>query len=474
MIFSTAANHLEENPPFRGNPPFYRREIPESFLPFGFWFRFDTIVLNSIYGEKVEFFEKRFVRMINSNKGWDLGKNINLIRKNFPILEKCVYLISNSLGAVPVQVQDDLKRFYTLWAEEGVTAWEKEWWLLSREIGNVVAALIGAEKDCVTMMTNATHGHWVALSTKFSANRGGRDKVIMTDHDFPSVIYAISKICSFMGWKLEVIQSHDKPGIPADEICRHVDEKTLWVATSHVYFKSAYIQDVYQITQHARKMGALTLIDGYHAPGTIPVDVTGLGMDFYIGGCLKWLCGGPGNAFLYMRPELKRTLEPQLTGWLAHKNPFVFSQQMEYSDGSYKLMSGTPPISCLYAALAGLNIIQKIGIGHIRRKSIAQTKLLIEKASERGFKIFTPVEDENRGGAVSIGLPHAHQVKQALIKRNVKIDFRKGKKEEPDVIRVGPHFYTKDSEIEYFFDLTDKILSSGEYKKYSGKIERVT
>jgi kynureninase len=417
---------------------------------------------------------KLFGSIFNSNRDWDLGKDLNLIRKNFPILEKCVYLISNSLGAVPVQVRDDLNRFYTLWAEEGVTAWEKEWWLLSREVGNVVASLIGADNDCVTMMTNATHSHWVALSTKFSANRGERDKVVMTDLDFPSVIYAVSKICFFMGWKLDVIQSHGKPGIHADEICGHVDEKTLWVSTSHVYFKSAYIQDIYKIAQHARKMGASTLIDGYHAPGTIPVDVTELGTDFYIGGCLKWLCGGPGNAFLYMRPELKKTLEPQLTGWLAHKNPFGFSQQMEYSDGAYKMMSGTPPIPCLYSALAGLNIIQNIGIGQIRQKSIAQTKLLIENASERGFEIFSPIEDNNRGGAVSIGLPHAHQVKQALIERNVKIDFRKGKSGEPDVIRVGPHFYTKDSEIEYFFELIDKILSSGEYKKYAGRIERVT
>lgn len=412
--------------------------------------------------------------MINSAPGWNLKKDIDRIRKHFPILGKCVYLISNSLGAVPMQVRDALERFYTIWAEEGVTAWEKEWWSLSQEVGNRVASLIGAQKDCVTMMTNATLCHWVALSTQFSSRVGERDKVVMTDHDFPSIIYAVSKICSFMDWKLDVVHSHGKPGIDVDEILEHVDEKTLLVATSHVYFKSAYIQDVSRLARHTRSKGALTMIDGYHAPGIIPVDLKEIDVDFYIGGCLKWLCGGPGNAFLYVRPELKEGVEPQLTGWLAHKNPFAFSQQMEYSEGAYKLMSGTPPIACLYTALAGLDIIQRIGIGAIREKSIDQTKILIENASGRGYTIYSPMEDERRGGAVSIGMPFAHQVKQALIEKNVKVDFRKGKDEDPDVIRIGPHFYTKDEEIELLFDLIDKIFASGEYKKFSRKTELVT
>lgn len=373
-----------------------------------------------------------------------------------------------------MQVRDALKRFYTLWAEEGVTAWEKEWWTLSQNVGNLVASLIGAENDCVAMMSNATLCHWVALSTQFFSKKKQRTKVIMTDHDFPSTLYAVAKICAFMDWTLDIVPSHGKPGIEVDEILERVDQETLLVATSHVYFKSAYIQDISRIARHARSIGALTLIDGYHAPGTIPVDVKELGVDFYIGGCLKWLCGGPGNAFLYVRPELRKNCKPQLTGWLAHNEPFSFSPQMEYSKGPYRFMSGTPPVSCLYAATAGLDIIQKIGLGPIRQKSIEQTKTLIQMASERGFEIHTPNEDKKRGGAVSIGLPHAHRVKQALNARKVKVDFRKGRDKEPDVIRVGPHFYTKNAEIEYLFDLVDEILSSGEYKKFTAKTETVT
>jgi kynureninase len=412
--------------------------------------------------------------MKKTKANWNLEKDLDLIRKNFPILDRCVYLISNSLGAVPLRAREGLKRYFTLWAEEGVSAWEKEWWMLSRKVGDRLASLIGAESDSVAMMPNATMGHWVALSTHFSHSDGKRNKVVMTDHDFPSVLYAVSKICAFMGWTLDVVPSHGKPGIDIENILARVDEKTLCVATSHVYFKSAYIQDVARLARHARKKGAWTVVDGYHAPGTIPVDVKDLDVDFYIGGCLKWLCGGPGNAFLYVRPLLQKDAEPFLTGWLAHKAPFGFSQKMDFTSGSYKFMSGTPPIPSLYTAVEGLDIIQKVGTGPIREKSIAQTTRIIGNAQERGFFIHTPLEKEKRGGAVSIGLPHAQQVKQALVEKNVKVDFRKGRDEEPDVIRIGPHFYTKDSEIDFLFERIDKILSSGEYKKFSVSSETVT
>ena len=405
---------------------------------------------------------------------WKLDQDLDSIRDEFPILSRSVYLISNSLGAVPKQALDGLKKYYQLWAEEGVTAWEKEWWELSRKVGNKVTSLIGAEEDEVTMMTNATVCHWVALSTKFLAKNAKRNKIIMTDHDFPSAIYAVSKIAKFMGWELEVVKSHGQPGLDANDMVQKIDEKTLFVATSHVYFKSAYVQDISQIAARARQVGALTLIDGYHAPGTLPVDVKKLEVDFYLGGCLKWLCGGPGNAFLYVKPELASTLEPQLTGWFAHQNPFLFAGRMEYAQSSYRFMSGTPPVPCLYTALAGLDIIKKIGISQIRGKSLNQTELIIKKAKERGFRLYTPEENNLRGGAVSVSLPHAFSVKQALGKRGIKVDYRKGGDKEPDVIRVGPHFYTRDAEIEILFREIDAILSSGEFKKFPQEIRHIT
>lgn len=405
---------------------------------------------------------------------WNLEKDLSLIRKEFPILERCIYLISNSLGAVPKQASDALNRYYHLWATEGVDAWKKEWWDLSRKVGNQMASLIGAGEDEVTMITNATHCHWAVLSTEFNRTQDKRKKIIMTDHDFPSIVYAISKISKFMGWKLEIVESFGQPSIDVEKILERMDETTLFVATSHVYFKSAFIQDIKKIAAKAVQVGARTLIDGYHAPGVIPVDVKELKVDFYIGGCLKWLCGGPGNAFLYIRPDLAENLQPQLTGWFAHKTPFLFSSKMEFAPGAYKFMSGTPPVPCLYTASAGLGIINKIGISSIRRKSISQTQSIIRKAKERDYRLFTPEKDEVRGGAVSVHLPHTFQVKQALEHQEVKVDFRKGQEAEPDVIRIGPHFYTTDEEIHALFRKIDAIYESGEHKDFPEEITHVT
>lgn len=408
---------------------------------------------------------------------WDLERDLGSIRKEFPILEKCIYLISNSLGAVPRITEEHLNRFYSLWSEEGVSAWEREWWGLSREVGNQVAFLLGAGEDEVTMMANATLCHWVALSTQFQPEqkrKSQRNKILMTDHDFPSIIYAVSRISEFTGWELELVKSHGEPGIDAGNIIERIDDRTLFVATSHVYFKSAYVQDIQRITARAREAGALTLIDGYHAPGTIPVDVKQLDVDFYVGGCLKWLCGGPGNAFLYVRPELAADLRPCLTGWFAHREPFLFAQDMDFTHGSYRFMSGTPPIPCLYTARAGLEMIEKIGVAAIREKSLKLTESIIHKAEDRKYLLFTPKEGGLRGGAVSFGLPHAFAVKQALGHKEIKVDFRKGEGKEPDVMRIGPHFYSTPDEIDILFREVEAIYSSGEYKRFSDDVSRVT
>lgn len=396
------------------------------------------------------------------------------IRKEFPILEECTYLISNSLGAVPRKAKSSLERFYSLWSKSGVSAWHDEWWDLSRNVGDRVGEILGAGQDEVTMMTHATQAHWVALSTQFSQKDKTRNTIIMTDQDFPSSIYAVTQVAKSMGWSIDMVSSKGQPGLDMEAIVQRINDKTLFVATSHVYFKSAYIQDIAFVSAKARQAGALTLIDGYHAPGCVPVDVKALGVDFYVGGCLKWLCGGPGNAFLYVNPERQDQFQPALTGWLAHVSPFSFDLNMNFSRGAYKFMSGTPPIPCLYTALAGLEIIISLGITKIRKKSLHQTELIIKKAKASGFDVYTPLDQDHRGGAVSISVPHTFQVKQALEKRNIKVDFRKGQTHEPDVIRVGPHFYTLDAEIEFLFEAIDVILNSGEYKYYSEEINHVT
>jgi len=405
---------------------------------------------------------------------YDLKNNLSSIRNEFPILQNCVYLISNSLGAVPKKVKTGLESYYNLWAEEGVSAWKKEWWDLSKRISRQLEELLQAEKSSITMMPNATIAHWIALSTKFTNHDSKRNKVVMTDLDFPSSIYAVSKIAKFMGWKLQIVQSKNTSLLEIKKITERIDDKTLFVATSHVYFKSSLIQDIHSIAKKAAKVGAMTVIDGYHAPGIIHVNLKDSGIDFYIGGCLKWLCGGPGNAFLYVRPGLAEQIEPGLTGWWAHKNPFKFDLDLKYTSGPYRFMSGTPPIPCLYTASAGLNIIKQVGIKNIREKSISMTEMIIDKSKQRGFKICSPLKSDLRGGAVSIHLPWAFQIKQALDQKKILVDFRKGQTKKEDVIRIGPHFYNQKEEIGRLFEEIDHLYSSEEYKKFSDKIDHVT
>jgi len=409
-----------------------------------------------------------------TQENWDLRRDLEKLRNEFPILREKAYLISNSLGAVPREVRTDLESYYALWASEGVSAWRMKWWDLSREVGNLVGEIIGAAQDEITMMTHATQAHWVALSTAFRFPQGERREILMTDHDFPSTIYAVSQIAACMGWQVNMVPSHGQQGIPVENILSRISTRTLFVVTSHVYFKSAYIQDVGLIAQKARRSGAMTIIDGYHAPGTLPVDVKALGADFYVGGCLKWLCGGPGSAFLYVEPDAAARLKPALTGWLAHSLPFGFSSRMEYTEKSYRFMSGTPPVPCLYAARSGLDIIRKIGEVQIRGKSLRLTDYILEQSYNRGFDVFTPRQKEFRGGAVSLGIPHAFQVKQALDDIGILIDFRKGRGDEPDVIRIGPHFYTDPNEIAALFEAMDDIYKKESFRKYSPRFSHVT
>jgi len=411
--------------------------------------------------------------MGNTTK-WSLDRDLHSLRREFPVLEECLYLISNSLGAVPRRTKDHLLEFYTLWAEDGVSAWKKVWWDLSKKTGNTIAELLNAGEDEITMMTNATQCHWVALSTMFDSPDSRRNTIVVTDQDFPSSRYAVQRVSRHMGWDVDMVRSGESVVLDVEKVLERINERTLFVASSHVYFKSAQVQNIAAIAAKARSVGALTLIDGYHAPGCYPVDLDKLGVDFYVAGCLKWLCGGPGTAFMYIRPEIASKLEPVLTGWFAHRSPFAFSEAMEFTSGSYKFMSGTPPVPCLYTALAGLEAVGRVGLEQIRKKSIFQTELIIRRAKERNFVLFSPEDSSVRGGAVSVNMPYAFQVKQALEEEGVKVDFRKGNANEPDVIRIGPHFYNTDEEIETLFEKIDALYKTGEYKKYPDTINHVT
>ena len=388
-------------------------------------------------------------------------------RGEFPILASTTYLVSNSLGAMPRAVPERLAEYVDEWAELGVRAWARGWWDMPVTVGNDIAPLLGAGQGEVVMVANVTSAQAAVLSSlDYTAPR---DTIVMTSLDFPSVRYVYDRLATRLGARVKVVDSDDGVSIDTQRVLAAIDERTRLVSISHVLFRSAYIMDVDAICRAAHEAGALVSLDAFHAVGVIPVDVRRSGADFVTGGVLKWLCGGPGACFVYVAPSVRDRLEPALTGWQAHAHPFAFAAEMEYATGPFRWLNGTPVIPALYAAIEGPRIVRRAGIAAIREKSIRQTARLIQLADDRGFRVHAPREAERRGGTVAIRVPHAYEVSQALLARDILVDYR------PEAgIRVAPHFYTSDDELELAIASIDEILEREHWKEFAGERGVVT
>ncbi|MBI3873198.1 MAG: aminotransferase class V-fold PLP-dependent enzyme [candidate division Zixibacteria bacterium] len=374
-------------------------------------------------------------------------------RPQFDSLRGCCHMISNSLGAMPNRARDLAREYVDVWARRGVRAWDERWWNLPREVGNRIGALMNAPADSVAMHLNVTSASATVLSC-FDL-QGRRNKVVMVDMEFPSILYLYRAWLEGRG-RLEIIPSEDGVTIPMDRLLSAIDESTLLVPISHVLFRSAYIMDVEAIIARAHAVGAMAVLDVFQSLGTVPVDVTGWNVDFAVGGCLKWLCGGPGACFLYVRPDLHPTLQPRLTGWMAHDDPFAFDHgPIAYTSGSYRFLNGTPNIPALYNCQPGLEIVDQIGIAAIRERSVHMTERLLTMARERGWPVTTPADSSRRGGTVAINVLRAQEVAAELHARNFLVDYR------PDAgIRLSPHFYNTDEELGAVMGEIEAIMSS--------------
>ncbi len=371
-------------------------------------------------------------------------------RPEFPILERTNYMISNSLGAMPRGVYDAMKGYADTWAARGVRAWEERWWMLGAQVGEELGALMNAPKGSVSTHQNVTTCQAVVASClDFS---GKRNKVVYSDLNFPSVMY-FWEAQRPLGARVHVVKT-DGISVPTEQLLDAIDDETLVVPISHVIFRSAYINDAAAIIEKAHRVGAYVVLDTYHSLGTMPLDVQKLNTDFACGGVLKWLCGGPGVAFLYVRPDLGRKLQPRFTGWHAHEQPFNFEPPpIRYTDPPYRFMNGTLHIPSLEAARPGIAIITEAGVANIREKSKRQTARLMELADQHGWSVNTPRDPERRGGTVSIDMPDSQAVSQELIRREILVDWR------PQAgVRFSPHFYTKDEEIETAIAAVDEIV----------------
>src|SRR6185369_3133603 len=304
-------------------------------------------------------------------------------RDEFPILSRSVYMISNSLGAMPRQTADNLAEYAETWATRGVRAWEERWWEMPVEVGDKIARIVNAAPGTVSMHENVTTAHMVALSCLRPS--GARKRIVCCEMDFPSMVY-LYRAQQAAGFELCVVPAEMDLTVSTDRVLAAIDESTAVVAFSHVLFRTSYIMDAEAIVTRAREAGAATILDTYQSAGIIPVDVAGLGVDFAVGGCLKWLCGGPGNAFLYTRPDLLRQTKPSFTGWLSRTHPFDFDiEGPDLRGDAMHMMNGTPSIPAYYAALAGLDIINAVGIDRIRAASRGMTQRLLSLVDEYGF-----------------------------------------------------------------------------------------
>jgi kynureninase len=296
-----------------------------------------------------------------------------------------------------------------------------------------------------------------------------RNRIVMTELDFPSVRYVYDQLAVRLGAEIVVVPSEDGVAIDEDRLLSAIDDRTALVAISHVLFKSAYVMDAKRICDHAHQMGAVVSLDAFHSVGVMPVDVKAIGADFLTGGVLKWLCGGPGGCFLYASPEMTSRYAPALTGWQAHARPFGFEPQMDYAGNAFRWLGGTPVIPALYAAIEGPRILRRAGIDAIRAKSVRQTSRLVELADVRGFPVHAPRDAARRGGTVAFDVPHGYEVAQYLLSRDIVVDYRPGAG-----IRVAPHFYTRDDELETAVAAVDEALATEQWRNFSGTRSVVT
>jgi kynureninase len=386
-------------------------------------------------------------------------------RGEFPILGRTTYMISNSLGAMPRGVYEEMRAYADSWAQRGVRAWEEGWWEMAVGVGDKIAPLIGAGPGEISLHQNVTQTQAVIASC-FDF-KGPRNKVVMTDLEFPSIQYFYHEQ-SRHGARVEVIPAPDNIRINLEKFLAAIDETTLLVPISLVLFRSSYIVDARAIIERAHRVGAHVILDTFQAAGTIPVNVRALGTDFAVGGVLKWLCGGPGVAYLYVREDLRAKLKPSLTGWSAHKRPFGFETgAIDPREDSFRYLNGTPHIPAIYACQPGLQILNQAGIAAIREKSLRMTARLLEGARARGWTVNTPENPAERAGTVSIDCPHAYEVSRELLAREILVDYR------PKAgVRVSPHFYNREEECGFALDQMEEILRTNAWERHAAAMSQ--
>jgi kynureninase len=356
-------------------------------------------------------------------------------RDDYPILSRSTYLINNSLGAMHRDTRLRLQEFADRWDTEGVVAWNT-WFPEMTHVANLVGATIGAPPG-TTVLRQSVADAIVVIASCFDFD-GPRNRVVTTAADWPGTHYFWTEHCSRHGGELVVVP-YQPDGLTVDtqRIVDAIDDRTLVVSVSLVQFRTSALLDLAPVVAAAKRHGAYVLLDAYQAVGAVPVDVVPAGVDFCVGGSVKFLCGGPGNGWLYVRGDLAPELRPAAVGWISHERPFDFDwDAIAYAPGVMRFAGGTPNVPAAYAAAPGYQAVVDIGVERIRERSVTLTQPLVDGALERGFTVRSPYDAERRGGHVTIDPGDAERVHHELIERRFVVDYRPG-----GGIRISPHFY---------------------------------
>jgi kynureninase len=374
-------------------------------------------------------------------------------RAEFRSLERGTHLISHSLGAMPNAARAQATAFLDDWENDSINAWHT-WLPAVRSLSDIIADVLGVDHGTVTVLSNVSTVQSVIASCFTFDDKspfGKRRKVVYDDLNFSTVHYVWQEQVR-RGAELVIVRSKDGIHAPIDELCATIDEKTLIVPISHVLFRSSGMYDAKRVIDRAHEVGAMVLLDCYQSAGTVPLALKEWGCDLACGGSVKWACGGPGAAYVYVRPDLLPKLAPTSTGWFSHAEPFAFDMgPMRYADDTWRMIGGTPAVPAVYTARAGWEVVRRLGVLRIRDKSLRQTALLRELVEKRGFTVNTPKDDAERGGTICFDFPGADAVSRTLSEKKFFHDYR------PKCgLRVSPHFYTTDEEMHRFVEELDR------------------
>ena len=372
-------------------------------------------------------------------------------RADYPVLASKTYLANHTLGAMHRRTPERLAEFASLWGELGVVAWES-WAPEVERVADLVGSLVGAPPGTTVMRQNVADllGDLV-VSLDWT---GRRNRIVTSELEWPGSLHTWSQIGRLGGEAVLVPGDPDGVAFDVARMVDAIDERTLVVECSHVLFRTSTIVDLAPIIEKAHAVGALVIVDGYQAAGTLDVDVVAMGTDIYLGGSVKYLSGGPGNGWMYAAPEVSERLQPVTAGWFGQVAPFDFDPEIAYAAGIRRFAGGTPGVPSAYAAEPAYAALAEIGMTRVRERSVSLTQPLLEAALERGFTVRSPHDPQWRGGHVTIDPGDSQRVHDTLVERGTVVDHRPGVG-----IRVSPHFYNTADEALGVLEQVSDILA---------------